>query len=284
MRNPYHIQGPALISVSGGRTSGFMLRQIIDAHGGKLPADVIPVFCNTGLEHEATLQFLREIGDRWTPLVWLEYDRITLDDGTLKHWFKQVDYCTASRKGEPFDKLIKAKNTLPNVHQRFCTSELKIRTGNRYAKSLGWSEFARAVGLRYDEPRRVHRLTGEGNEDATCPMYHSRHTLVDVREFWSQQDFDLQLPGDDNAFGNCQLCFLKSQPKIGKVMRTDPEVAAWWISQEERRDIGATGNGRLFRIDRPTYRQMFTQLTVQGQLYDDAIIDDTESLPCNCTD
>lgn len=33
--NPYHIEGPALISVSGGRTSGFMLRQILDAHGGR---------------------------------------------------------------------------------------------------------------------------------------------------------------------------------------------------------------------------------------------------------
>lgn len=47
MGNPYLIHGPAILSISGGRTSGFMLRQIIDAHGGKLPADVVPVFCNT---------------------------------------------------------------------------------------------------------------------------------------------------------------------------------------------------------------------------------------------
>lgn len=36
----YKIQGPALISFSGGRTSGYMLHQIVQAHGGTLPDDV----------------------------------------------------------------------------------------------------------------------------------------------------------------------------------------------------------------------------------------------------
>jgi len=40
--NPYLIEAPALISFSGGRTSACMLKQIIDAYGGQLPADIIP--------------------------------------------------------------------------------------------------------------------------------------------------------------------------------------------------------------------------------------------------
>jgi hypothetical protein len=32
--NPYLIQGQALISFSEGRTSGYMLKHILDAHGG----------------------------------------------------------------------------------------------------------------------------------------------------------------------------------------------------------------------------------------------------------
>jgi hypothetical protein len=52
------------------------------------------------------------------------------------------------------------------------------------------------------------------------------------------------------------------------------------IEQEERTDLAASGNGQTFRVDRPTYRQMLTQVTVQGQLYDDAIEDDT--MPCMC--
>lgn len=281
MRDPYRIQGPALLSISGGRTSGFMLRQIIDAHGGTLPPDVVPVFCNTGREHEATLQFLREMGERWTPIVWLEYRHRT--GAARVHGFEVVDYCSASRNGEPFAQMIIAKNFLPNPVMRLCTSELKIRTGNRYARDvLGWDEWDRAVGLRADEPWRVAKIKGDDSCEAVlCPMHAAGHTLADVRAFWSGQPFDLHLPGDDPAFGNCDLCFLKRRAQIEKVMLTDPSRGEWWARQEERRLANGTDGG-LFRSDRPTYRQMMTQLSVQGRLLDDAIEDDT--LPCMCHD
>ena len=272
-RDPYRIDAPALVSVSGGRTSGFMLAKIIDAFGGSLPPDVIPVFCNTGREHEATLQFLKEIGSRWTPIVWLEY-RYRPSTGRV-HDFEVVDYCSASRNGEPFSQLIVAKKMLPNPVTRFCTSELKIRTGNRYAKSLGWDSWSRVVGLRADEPRRVAKIHGDGAaENAVCPMAEAGHTLADVSAFWASQHFDLELPGNDHAFGNCDLCFLKGRSRIEKVMRTMPESARWWTEQER--------GGNRFRNDRPTYGQMSAQLTVQGRLLDDAIDDDT--MPCMCHD
>ena len=58
MRDPFVIWGPAILGVSGGRTSGKMLRRILDAHGGHLPTDVVPVFANTGLERPETLDFV----------------------------------------------------------------------------------------------------------------------------------------------------------------------------------------------------------------------------------
>ena len=36
MTNPYLLDLPAVVSFSGGRTSGFMLRHILDAHGGQV--------------------------------------------------------------------------------------------------------------------------------------------------------------------------------------------------------------------------------------------------------
>ena len=50
--NPYQITGPAQIGVSGDRTSGHTLWKILEAHGGKLPADVHAFFQNTGKERE----------------------------------------------------------------------------------------------------------------------------------------------------------------------------------------------------------------------------------------
>lgn len=278
MSNPYLIHGPAIISVSGGRTSGFMLRQIIDAHGGKLPGDVLPVFLNTGREHEATLNFLRDMAERWEiPLWWLEYRWSDLPAGEGKfHTFEVVDYCSASRKGEPFAQLIEARSYLPNPVTRFCTVELKIRTAERFCRSIGWEDYTSIVGLRADEPRRVARMKGDSkSENVVMPMAQAGHTLADVLAFWKEQPFDLMLPGGDNTFGNCDLCFLKGRAKLDKIMRTMPDAADWWAAQEDL-------TGGTFHKDRPTYRQMMTQLTVQGRLLDDAIEDDT--LPCSCTD
>jgi len=53
--NPYKITGPAVVSFSGGATSGFMLKQILDSYSGVLPDNIVVCFANTGLEHEKTL-------------------------------------------------------------------------------------------------------------------------------------------------------------------------------------------------------------------------------------
>ena len=74
MRNPYRIDGPAMVAFSGGRTSGFLLWHILDAHGGKLPADVHVVFANTGKEREATLEFVRDCETHWgVKIHWVEW-------------------------------------------------------------------------------------------------------------------------------------------------------------------------------------------------------------------
>lgn len=60
---PYQIEGPALISFSGGRTSAYLLKHILDACGGALPANVIACFANTGKEMPETLDFVGDCRD-----------------------------------------------------------------------------------------------------------------------------------------------------------------------------------------------------------------------------
>lgn len=274
--NPYKINGPASISFSGGATSGFMLRQIIDAHGGTLPDDVLVCFANTGLEHPKTYEFIERCEGEWNvPIRWLEY-RWSPGIGPR---FAEVTPATASRNGEPFSQLIQARGFLPNPVTRFCTTELKIRTMRRFLSSLGWDEFTSCVGLRADEPHRVAKIRGDGpkGEEVVCPMHRAGHTLEDVEAFWDKQPFRL---GIDRMYGNCVGCFLKGRHKLAAIARTEPDKLYWWAEAEESVP-GAHGAGATFRKDGLTYRIMLKQVGEQPELWGQDCGDETQTCMCH---
>lgn len=275
--NHYKIDGPAVISFSGGATSGFMLKQILDAHDGALPKDVVVCFANTGLEHEKTLDFVRKVESNWgLKINWLEYRSVRN--------FAQVDFQTASRKGEPFDLLIGDKQYLPNPAARFCTIEMKIKTISRFVKEVfGFNDgYLDVMGLRYDEPGRVARTKNSMNSDreVCCPMYHAKHTLEDVDSFWSNNSFKLEIP---RILSNCVGCFLKGASKLDLIARQAPGSLEWWAKREET-SFGLNEDGSekkgVFRSDRPRYRNLI-KMADEQKLFD---FPDDESLPCNCTD
>lgn len=134
MSNPFEILEPTCISFSGGRTSAFMLYKVLEAHQMSLPSDAMVCFANTGKEDEATLKFVHDCAVNWNvPIVWLEYR----EAAESKDSWVQVTYETASRKGEPFEAVIRKKNYLPNPVTRFCTIEMKIRTIANYLFAQG---------------------------------------------------------------------------------------------------------------------------------------------------
>jgi 3'-phosphoadenosine 5'-phosphosulfate sulfotransferase (PAPS reductase)/FAD synthetase len=273
--NPYKIDGPAVISFSGGRTSGFMLAKIVETHGGTLPDDVHVVFANTGLEHAATYDFVQKVSDNIAPVTWVEY---TETDG--KKDYKTVDYSTCSRNGEPMSMLIQRKSFLPNPVTRFCTAECKIKTIERFCKrTLGFDFWTEVIGLRADEPRRVAKLRSDNNRDTFAPIAQAGHTIEDVVEFWQRNSFDLELPYDNNSFGNCVGCFLKGTPKLIYVFEKAPEYAQWWIDQETNTGFSKDGVA-TFRKDRAPYRQLLEMAQSQQTL--DFCMDDVQE--CSCTD
>lgn len=72
--NPFKIEAPAVISFSGGRTSGYMLYKILEAHQFKLPKDIYVTFANTGKECEETLEFVNDCEKHWgVKIHWLEH-------------------------------------------------------------------------------------------------------------------------------------------------------------------------------------------------------------------
>ena len=260
--DPFAIKEPTVISFSGGRTSAYMLWRVLQANNG-LPSEALVLFANTGKENEATLKFVRDCGQQWSVLItWLEY---------AKDGFRVVDFESASRQGEPFAALIEKRNYLPNPVARFCTSELKVLTIQKYMKSIGINEFEQMLGIRFDEKRRVAKLR-EGNR---TPLVDAGVTQDIVQSFWKSQPFDLGLDFRNGvtSLGNCDLCFLKGPNQVLSIIRSDPSKAVWWAEQEAK--IGGT-----FRSDRPSYSKMMMFAKDQGDMFDS----DEQSIACFCGD
>ena len=287
----YYIDEPTCISFSGGRTSAFMLHKVLEAHDGNLPDFAKVTFANTGKEMPQTLDFVNDVAQKWgVDIVWLErFAREAREDEKNKYVYetKIVDYKSASRNGEPFAALIKARRYAPNPVARFCTSDLKIRAIKEYlVDMLGWeTPYTSLIGIRGDEVRRAVKMNGtiESGQERYLPLYLDGVTAKDVGKFWEQNDFDLGLPNNNGVtdWGNCDLCFLKGTGKKQSIIRERPDLADWWIEQEEQLSA-AVGKGAFFRKDSPSYRVMQTIALEQSNIFDDIFTD--ESISCFCGD
>ncbi|WP_432755502.1 phosphoadenosine phosphosulfate reductase family protein [Pseudomonas sp. WMBT8] len=267
--SPYKLSGTTVVSFSGGRTSAYMLRQVLDNNDDL--SDLVVTFANTGKEHPATLQFVRECAERWSvPIVWLEFR----DDDA---GFAVVDYDTASRQGEPFEALIRKR---------------------KYLRSLGLSTEESPVdmmtGIRADEPRRVvkirHRKSTSESKWATMvmPLADAGVGVQDVTDFWADQVFDLMLPTINGRTleGNCDLCFLKGAKQVYSIIASDRDEPIrkgdWWARMESSVVSGGkfTGDGARFRSDRPSYQQMIDYSDIQFDLF----AEHDEAIHCFCGD
>ncbi|MDS0801758.1 Nin-like protein [Burkholderia cenocepacia] len=282
-RNPYLIDGPAQICFSGGRTSGYLLHQILEANAG-LPKDVHVTFQNTGKERAETLDFIQECAQRWNVHVnWLEWDGRGADGGFRRPSWKIVDYASADRIGTPFERLIAEKGYLPNVAHRICTANLKIRVGEAFMRSLGHDEWDSVMGIRADEPRRATRMMASGRDNSAgmpvIPLYAAGVTKPEILAWWKSQPFDLRLDPEGDL-GNCDLCFLKARAKNVAALRTEPERAIWWIKQER-----AVGN--TFIKGYVSYADLIREadfMNSQIEMFPEAPEDDERIADCMCGD
>ena len=280
--NPYKITEPTCISFSGGRTSAYMLKKVLEAGGGQLPDQAIVCFANTGKEEEATLKFVNDCSVNWgVKIHWIEYE----DHELPENRYKEVTYETASRNGEPFEAIIRKRQYLPNPVTRFCTSELKIRTMACFLKHSGLfddctkSELENAswIGLRYDEGRRAAKIA----DKRRVPLFTAKVSVQHIGEFWEKQSFNLELPTykGRTLAGNCDLCFLKPANQIATLIAENPKRAIWWANMEALA-LASKPSGATFRKDRPNYESMVKFAAEQLTVFDDT----EEGIACFCGD
>lgn len=174
--------------------------------------EVIVAFANTGEECEETLEFVRQCDDYLDfGTVWIEANVFHAERKGTGH--RIVTFGTASRKGEPFEEVIK-KYGLPGPGRLHCTRELKLNPLFSYLESVGWEHgsYDCAIGIRADEAERRQRGMFYPLIDLE-PMGKPH-----VNEFWMKQPFRLRLTGYQ---GNCKWCWKKSMRKHMTILSED---------------------------------------------------------------
>jgi 3'-phosphoadenosine 5'-phosphosulfate sulfotransferase (PAPS reductase)/FAD synthetase len=261
-----------------------MLYKVLEAHNMSLPSEAKIIFCNTGKEENATLDFINQCSKEWNvEITWLEFAVVNGEKIS-----KVVNYDTASRNGEPFETVIKwFEPTLPNGRARYCSSQMKTRTMHRHLKSLGWEDWDSFIGIRADEPRRVAKFRANPHpenkhETVFMPLVSDNVSSKEVGDFWANQTFDLGLPNMNGKtmHGNCDLCMLKPKSQILSLIQEKPERALWWIKQEEQAATRCHGDGKFFAIDRPSYAQMYKYAAEQTDMFDL----NEDAISCFCGD
>lgn len=206
------------ISFSGGRSSAVMTKMILDRF--KNTAEIVVTFANTGCEHEATLQFVRDCDENWGfNTVWIE--AIIGGEGVGPR-ANVVSFETASRDGKPFEAAIK-KHGIFNPAMPNCTGRLKVEPMWAYLRDyLGWSrgECITAIGIRADECDRCNPKWRE--QGLWYPLVEWGIGRKQVNAMMKMASFDLKLPGDH--YGNCVWCWKKTDRKLLTVAKHNPEV------------------------------------------------------------
>lgn len=248
----YPLKDRISISFSGGKTSAYMTKMLLDHFRKHEPwREIVVTFANTGQEHEETLKFVDRCDKAFGfGVVWLEAVVDPRKGKGIRH--KVVSFETAARNGEPFEAYI-AKHGIPNRMYNQCTSRLKTEPMESYRKEIGWKKgtYSTAIGIRTDEMDRVS-LTGMVRWDLFYPCVDAGVCKDTIRVWWSFQSFNLGIP---EHLGNCMWCWKKSNRKLLTLAKFHPEIFVFPARMEreyalaggERRDGEARKPRRFFR-------------------------------------
>lgn len=255
------------VSFSGGRTSGYMCKWLIDNMSHEYT--LIFVFMNTGQEHEETLKFVKmcdiEFG---LNLIWIE---AVTQHGVLKgSTYRIVNFDNASRHAEPFEEMI-IKYGIPNKSWPHCNRELKLNPFKQLKRDLGLRKSLTAVGIRSDE---IDRMSVKADKEFVMYPLIKWHptTKEDVLNWWKTQSFDLNIP---EHLGNCVTCWKKSKRKLQTIALQEPE--RFWFNSMCESKYKYNGYGDeprvFFRENRSTNdifresRDDFTPFTDPNYVY-----------------
>ncbi|MEN3473425.1 phosphoadenosine phosphosulfate reductase family protein [Acinetobacter baumannii] len=232
-----------VISFSGGRTSGYAVNLF------KNDPDAYFIFMDTGAEHPATYQFIKDIVKHWKiNLVCL---RVVVNPQMKKGvGYKIIPLDELKQDLEPWRDMLK-KYGSPYYDMPFCTARMKTEPFEKYCNDVfGKNNYERWIGIRSDEPKRLpievlEKLGLPIHKDAKKQKAGFRYlaeisdfTKEDVLDWWEQQPFDLAIT---EHLGNCVFCIKKHLNKVALAAKDEPEQAVKWIAVTEGENVRSEG-------------------------------------------
>ncbi|RDF73038.1 phosphoadenosine phosphosulfate reductase family protein [Acinetobacter baumannii] len=232
-----------VISFSGGRTSAYLV------HLFKSDPDAHFVFMDTGAEHPATYQFIKDIVKHWgIDLVCL---RTVVNPEMGKGCgYKVVGIDDLKQDLKPWEEML-SKYGAPAYDIPYCTARMKTEPFEKYCNdTFGKKQFERWIGIRFDEPKR---LPVEVLEKLNLPIHaRAAHQKSGFRylaeicdlekdqilDWWEAQPFDLAIT---EHLGNCVFCIKKHLNKVALAAKDEPEMAVKWISLTEGPTVRTEG-------------------------------------------
>ncbi|MDY3516113.1 phosphoadenosine phosphosulfate reductase [Riemerella anatipestifer] len=226
-----------IITVSGGRSSAMMARHIQVSEKYK-DYNKLFVFCNTGMEHPKTIEFLKNIEKYWDiPLTKIE-GVYSLEMG-VGVGYKIVGWNALNMTAKPFENAIAHKNKgafngMPNLEAPFCSEMLKTLPAKKFADDIfGVNSYLKAVGFRKEDmPKRISWAEIKTDRTRIFPLltdFQFPIGQMELNKFWDSQPFKLEI---HNKFGNCELCWKKSETNLIDVIRNGTRFIDWYRKME----------------------------------------------------
>lgn len=219
-----------LVSISGGRTSGYMAAYLKRT----MPdANLLFVFANTGQEHPKTIEFLKNLNQHFClNLVCVE--SVVHRGVRVASTHKAVPINELHMGGDLFREMC-AEYGLPNKDYPHCNRELKLNPIHSYAvEHFGSDDYDTAIGIRADE---IDRMSVSAKKRRIFyPLVKNPTIKAQIHDWWKKQPFDLEIP---EHHGNCLTCWKKSDRKLKTIATDNPE---WFeLFRELERDHGWSG-------------------------------------------
>jgi len=259
-----------VVNFSGGRTSAYMVH-LFETRKQTEDINVEYIFQDTGAEHPATYKFIRDIVDHWG--IELTCLRVDINPEMGKgNGYKIISLDDCQQDLLPFLDMAEKYGT-PYQQGAFCTQFMKTRPCEKYcSEKYGKDGYTKWLGMRIDEPSRIKKTkyqfdlftevrkidTGLKNVKYLADI--SSYEKQDILDWWSHQDFDLEIEGD--VLGNCVFCIKRGANKLALAARKEPGMAKNFIAMVN-----------LDSIPTPESRTLPNDIMYRGDMSLETIID-----------